>query len=89
MLGNFHLTKWRCIGTQTAATHYFFNKAASARLITFFPGPGSGNIPPPFKVSRYSGKGTVMPAIIQIDPVDVVRDKHGYWCTRYPKLCRR
>jgi len=46
MLGDFHLTKWRCSGTQIAAMHCFFNKAASARLITFFTGLiGPGNIP--------------------------------------------
>jgi hypothetical protein len=35
--------------------------------------------PSPFKVSRYSGKGTVMPEEKLIDPVEVVRDSDGYW----------
>jgi hypothetical protein len=54
MLGDFHLTEWRCIGASIAAMHYFFNKTTSARLITFFPGLiGSGNIP--LKVKRSGG----------------------------------
>jgi hypothetical protein len=34
----------------------------------------------PFKVSRYSGKGTVMPEeTVLIQPVTVVRDTDGWW----------
>ena len=37
MLGDFHLSKWRCIGLQEKAMHLLFYNATSKSPITFFP----------------------------------------------------
>ena len=37
MLGDFHLSKWRCIGLQAKAMHLLFYNATSKSPITFFP----------------------------------------------------
>jgi len=37
MLGNFHLSKWRCIGLQEKAMHLLLYNATPQSPITFFP----------------------------------------------------